>query len=83
MTEAGSVTDQQLLSGLADQLNKGDLLLTQQHFVDALTVVQQQLTGMEANEPRREHFAQQARGKWSHGDHDGDFGRSRWGWDQC
>jgi len=47
VTASGSVTDQQLLSVLADQLNKGDVLLTQQ-----------QLTGMEADEPRREHFAQ-------------------------
>ena len=58
MTESSTVTDQQLLSVLADQLNTGDVLLTPQHFVDALAVVQQQLTGMEADAPQREHFAQ-------------------------
>jgi hypothetical protein len=58
VTESSTVTDQQLLSVLADQLNTGDVLLTPQHFVDALAVVQQQLTGMEADAPQREHFAQ-------------------------
>lgn len=57
MTETNAaVTNEQLLGVLADQLSTGDVLLTQQHFVDALARVQEQLTGAVADEARKEQF---------------------------
>jgi len=55
VTEA-NVSDQQLLAVVAGQVNTGDVLLSELHFVDALMNVQQQLTGAEASESRRSEF---------------------------
>ncbi|MBT3345101.1 MAG: hypothetical protein HN404_19040 [Gemmatimonadetes bacterium] len=54
MTDQGQqVTPQQLLTVLADQLSTGEALLTEQHFVDALAKVDEQLTGEAPSESRR------------------------------